>query len=660
MMVTPQLAESVDGVEDSRRRQLIEVTIDSLAEVGFVGTTLAQVAARASVSPGLVAHYFGDKDNLLAETFRSLARRTARQIRVHLRRVATPRGKIQAVIDANLAPEEFDQRTGSAWLAFWGQVPHVPTLRRVQSSYQRRSLSLLRAALRRLVPDQDARMLAGMIAAMIDGVWLRAALSGWREADSESARAMLTAFVEGRLAGAGMAAREPAAPGNAVTRFAALDPASGETLGSFDVAGPAEVNDAVRTALRGQVRWAAMTGVERARVLRQAATLLRARNRELAELETRDTGRPIRDTAVVDVACGADCFEHFAGVAQTSSGEHVDFGAAAFAYTRREPLGVVAAIGAWNSPLQTACRTTAAALACGNAMVFKPAEQTPCTAVKLKEILLQAGVPPGVFQVMQGFAETGRLLTSHPDIRTVSLNGGGKSPLIVFDDVHLDQAVAGALFLSFRRSGQGFANGVRLFVHRAVKAEFLARLVVRVAALRIGDPLHPDTEVGALISEAHLQRVLGYIAKGREEGAHLLIGGERVCRDGLDRGCFLAPAVFDDCRDDMQIVREKVFGPFMSVLEFTHEDEVIERANAAEFAPAAGVFSNDLSRARRVVERLHAGACWINPRNVTSIELPFACVTMPGPERDNWRAALGHYSQLKRVYVAMSNVEAIN
>src|SRR5271156_658108 len=203
--------------EESRRSQLIEVTIDSLAEVGFVGTTLAQIAGRAGVSPGLVAHYFGDKDGLLDEAFRSLARRVGDQVRGRLRTIATPRARIQAIIDANLAPEEFDRRTGTAWLAFWGQVLQVPSLRRVQSVYQRRTLTNLKSSLRRLVPTEQAESLAAMIAAMIDGVWLRAALSGWREADSATARGLLTEFVERRLQEARIELAQSAAEASART-----------------------------------------------------------------------------------------------------------------------------------------------------------------------------------------------------------------------------------------------------------------------------------------------------------------------------------------------------------------------------------------------------------------------------------------------------------
>jgi betaine-aldehyde dehydrogenase len=674
-------------IEDTRRRQLVEVTIDSLAELGYVGTTLAQIAARAGVSPGLVAHYFGDKDGLLDAAFRALARRVGNQVRARLRQVSTPRGRIQAVIDANLAPEEFEQRTGTAWLAFWGQVLQVKSLERVQSVYQRRTLSNLRSALKKLVPPDEAQRLASMIAAMIDGVWLRAALSGWREADSESARALLTAFVDGRLSPAapaaddtGVAARVRSSPA-AGERFASINPATGEVLGYVTAAGAAQINAAVRAAQKAQAGWGAMTGTERARVLRRAADILRSRNQELAELETRDTGKPIQETRVVDVASGADCFEYFAGLAQSLSGEHIDLGIQAFGYTRREPLGVVAGIGAWNYPLQIACWKAAPALACGNAMIFKPAELTPFTAVKLQEILLEAGVPPGVFQVVQGFADTGRLLTRHPDIRKVSLTGevgtgkavmsdaaqtlknvtlelGGKSPLIVFGDAKLDNAVAGALLANFYSSGQVCSNGTRVFVHRSIKAAFIERLVKRVGAMRIGDPMNPETQVGALVSEQHMHKVLYYIDRGRAEGARVLTGGMRVTTGDLAKGYFVAPTVFDDCRDDMTIVREEIFGPVMSVLEFEGEQEVIERANATEFGLAAGVFTNDLTRAHRVIARLQAGTCWINQYNVTPIELPFGGVKLSGLGRENGRAAIEHYTQLKSVYVAMGDVEA--
>jgi betaine-aldehyde dehydrogenase len=678
-------------LEDARRAQLIEVTIDSLAEVGYVGTTLAEIARRADVSPGLVAHYFGDKDGLLEGAFRKLARVVAMLLRKRLAQARTPRARVQAVIDANLGPENFDRRIGTAWLAFWGQVLHVEGLKRVQTAYQRRMLSNLRSDLRRIIPSEAARSLASMIAAMIDGVWLRAALSEWREADSESARALLVAFVDGRLR---ELARPPSAEGGQVApgrvsggapdtadSIHVINPATGEELAVLAVDGPAQVDAAVERARVAQKDWRTLTGAERGRVLQRAARLLRERNDELAELETRNTGKPIQETRAVDVLSGAECVEYYAGLAAGLAGEYLDLGPKAFGYTRREPLGVVAGIGAWNYPLQIACWKSAPALACGNAMIFKPAELTPLTARKLGEIYREAGLPEGVFQVVQGYAQTGQALTRHPGIRKISLTGevstgkavmadaaaslkqvtlelGGKSPLIVFDDAHLDNAVSGALLGNFYSAGEVCSNGTRVFVHRKVHGEFIERLRARTAAMRVGDPLDPATQVGALISAEHLQKVLGLIARGRAQGARVVIGGGRVTAGELARGCFVAPTVFDACHDEMDIVRQEIFGPVMAVLEFEHEEEVIARANATEFGLAAGVFTNDLTRAHRVIAQLEAGTCWINHYNVTPVELPFGGVKLSGLGRENGRAALEHYTQLKSVYVAMADIDS--
>ncbi len=677
-----------DEGEEARRVQLVEVTIDSLAEVGYVGTTLAEIAGRAGVSPGLVAHYFDDKDGLLEAAFRTLARTLAARMRARLALARTPRGRVQAVIDINLAPEEFDKRTGTAWLAFWGQVLHVQGLKRVQTAYQRRMLSNLRNDLRRLIPGEHARGLAAMIAAMIDGVWLRAALSEWQEADSESARALLTAFVEGRLKELSQAATPrvtgesaPRALSAGDGRLRVINPANGTVLAELSADGAAQIDAAVLKAQAAQKKWAALSGAERGRVLQRAAHLLRERNEELAVLETRNTGKPIQETRAVDVLSGAECLEYYAGLAAGLAGEHIDLGPRAFGYTRREPLGVVAGIGAWNYPLQIACWKSAPALACGNAMIFKPAELTPLTALKLQEVFAAAGLPEGVFQVVQGRAETGRLLTRHPDIRKISLTGevgtgkavmadaaaslkqvtlelGGKSPLIVFEDAKLDNAVAGALLGNFYSAGEVCSNGTRVFVHQSVHAAFVERLRTRAAAMRVGDPMDPATQVGALISVEHMEKVLGFIARGRAQGARLLTGGARVTSGDLANGCFVAPTVFDGCHDDMDIVRQEIFGPVMSVLEFADEDEVIARANATEFGLAAGVFTNDLTRAHRVIAQLQAGTCWINHYNITPVELPFGGVKMSGLGRENGRAAIEHYTQLKSVYVAMGDVDA--
>nr|WP_035714660.1 betaine-aldehyde dehydrogenase [Azorhizobium doebereinerae] len=461
--------------------------------------------------------------------------------------------------------------------------------------------------------------------------------------------------------------------------FATRNPATGELLAEIEIAGPAEVDRAVAAAQAGQKTWAAMTGAERGRILRRAADLLRARNDELARLETLDTGKPIQETSVVDVLSGADCLDYFAGLAPTLTGEHVDLGPEAFGYTRREPLGVVAGIGAWNYPLQIACWKAAPALACGNAMIFKPAELTPLTAVKLAEIFTEAGLPDGVFNVVQGFAETGRLLTRHPGIAKVSLTGeagtgrkvmadaaatlkhvtlelGGKSPLIVFEDADITDAVSAAMLGNFYSGGEICSNGTRVFVHAGIHEAFLAQLAERTAKMIVGDPLDPTTHVGALISEPHMRKVLGYIEAAKAAGARLVAGGHRVETGVLKRGWFVAPTVFADCTDDMPNVREEIFGPVMSVLGFEDEDEVIARANDTAFGLAAGVFTTNLARAHRVIARLEAGTCWINQYNITPIELPFGGFKQSGLGRENGRAAIEHYTQIKSVYVNLGPV----
>lgn len=690
--------------EDVRRRQLIDATIESLAEIGFNASTLAQIARRAGVSPGLVAHYFGDKDGLLEATLRFLSLRLYRATALRLREARGPRARVQALIDANLAPEEFDQRTSSVWLAFWGQVLHSERLRRVQRVYQARMLANLRHDLRGIVAPGEVARLAITIAAVIDGLWLRSSLSAAGETDSVSARQIAALFVDAQIAAAWSGGERPAASlnGHLVmtprppllanhiggryhatggATFETRNPATGDVLAEIEIAGEAEVEAAIAAARTGQKRWAAMTGAERGRILKRAADLLRARNDELARLETLDTGKPIQETLVVDVASGADCIEYYAGLAAGLSGEHVDLGPSAFGYTRREPLGIVAGIGAWNYPLQIACWKSAPALACGNAMLFKPAELTPLTALKLAEIYAEAGVLEGVFNVVQGFAETGRLLTRHPAIAKVSLTGevgtgrkvmadaagalkyvtlelGGKSPLIVFDDADIDDAVSGALLANFYSAGEVCSNGTRVFVHESVRPAFIEKLVARVEKMVVGDPLDPATQVGALISPDHMEKVLGYIAKGRAEGAKLLAGGARVTANGLSMGAFIAPTVFDGCTDGMSIVREEIFGPVMAVLSFTDEDEVIARANDTEFGLAAGVFTRDLARGHRVIAQLHAGTCWINHYNITPIELPFGGVKQSGLGRENGKAAIEHYTQLKSVYVNLGHVEA--
>jgi betaine-aldehyde dehydrogenase len=457
-----------------------------------------------------------------------------------------------------------------------------------------------------------------------------------------------------------------------------VNPATGERIGGIELAGLAEVEQAVAAAERGFAQWSAMTGAERGRILNRAAAILRARVRGLARQEVIDTGKPIQEAEAVDIPSAADCVEFFAGLAATLHGAHHEL-RNAFVYTRREPLGICAGIGAWNYPLQIACWKSAPALACGNAMIFKPAELTPTTAGALAEIYRDAGVPDGVFNVLQGDARTGQLLTRDPKISKVSLTGecatgrrvmadaattlkrvtmelGGKSPLIVFDDADLEQAVAGAMMANFFTQGEVCTNGTRVFVQEAVHDAFVARLLTRVARLKLGDPLDPSTQVGALISREHLERVIGFVERGLAAGARLACGGRRPADPQLARGCFVEPAVFVECTDAMEIVREEIFGPVMSVLRFADEDEVVQRANATPYGLAAGVFTRDLARGHRVIARIDAGVCWINNYNVTPVEVPFGGFKQSGIGHENGHAAVEHYTRVKSVYVELGQV----
>ncbi len=464
------------------------------------------------------------------------------------------------------------------------------------------------------------------------------------------------------------------------TPFDSLYPATGEVIAQIKAADNEVLEAAIRAARDGQKIWAATPPSERGRVLRKAADILRERNHDLSVLETLDTGKPLQETLVADAASGADCLEYFGGLAATLTGEHIDLGGS-FAYTKREPLGICFGIGAWNYPIQIACWKAAPALVCGNAMIFKPSEVTPLSALKLAEILSEAGLPDGVFNVVQGFGDVGASLVAHPDIAKVSLTGsvptgakvaalagehlkkttlelGGKSPLLVFGDADVENAVSAAINANFYSTGQICSNGTRVFVHRAIKEQFLARLAERTAGAVLGDPMDEATSIGPLVSRLQLDKVLSYIRIGQEEGARLVCGGGVPTVGSFPNGFFVEPTVFADVKDDMRIAREEIFGPVLSVLDFDDEDDVVARANDTEFGLAAGVFTKDIQRAHRVIDRLQAGTCWINTYNLTPIEMPFGGYKKSGMGRENGHAAIEYYSQIKSVYVEMGGVEA--
>ncbi len=453
-------------------------------------------------------------------------------------------------------------------------------------------------------------------------------------------------------------------------------PATGELIATVYSATPAIIDLALASATRAQKEWASWTATDRGRVLRRAADIMRDRNHDLSVLETYDTGKPYQETSVADATSGADALEYFGGLAASITGEHIQLGED-FVYTRREPLGVCVGIGAWNYPTQIASWKAAPALACGNAMVFKPSETTPLCALKVAEILIEAGAPAGVYNVVQGYGAVGASLVTDPRVAKVSLTGsvptgrkvyaaaaagirnvtmelGGKSPIVIFDDADLENAVSGAILGNFYSSGQVCSNGTRVFVQKGIKDTFLARMVERLKGVKMGDPQDPDVNFGPMVSERQRDIVADYIKKGIAEGARLVAGGSVVKGDGY----FIEPTVFADVTDDMAIAREEIFGPVLSVLDFDTEEEALARANDTEYGLAAGVFTADLTRAHRMVAGFEAGTCYINTYNLAPVEAPFGGSKQSGVGRENSKAAIEHYSQIKGVYVAMGDVEA--
>ena len=460
-------------------------------------------------------------------------------------------------------------------------------------------------------------------------------------------------------------------------RIPVIFPATGEEIAEVHGATPDVVAAALAAADAAKADWAARSPGERGRVLRRAADMIRDRNEDLSRLETLDTGKPIQETRVADATSGADSLEYFGGLAASLTGEHIPLPGGDWAYTMRVPLGVCVGIGAWNYPTQIACWKAAPALACGNTMMFKPSEVTPLCALKLAEIFIEAGLPPGVFNVIQGAGDVGAALVGDARVAKVSVTGsaatgrkvyaaaaaqmkhatmelGGKSPLIVFDDADLEDAVSGAINANFYSSGQVCSNGTRVFVQAGMKEAFLDRLAERVSKAVIGDPRDEATSFGPMISEVQLKIVMDYIDLGVREGARLVYGGRRLNRPG----CYIEPTIFADVTDDMTIAREEIFGPVLSVLDFQTEEEVIARANATDLGLSGAVFTRDLTRAHRVIGRIEAGTCWINQYNLTPVEMPFGGMKGSGIGRENGRAAIEAYSQLKSVYVGMSPVEA--
>ncbi|MBE29123.1 betaine-aldehyde dehydrogenase [bacterium] len=463
--------------------------------------------------------------------------------------------------------------------------------------------------------------------------------------------------------------------------FNSINPANGEVIASVDQANESDVEKAILSAEKGFSIWSQMTAFERSRILLKAVKILRERNDELAELEVLDCGKPLQEANCVDIHTGADVIEYYAGLVPAMQGSQQDLDADTFFISKREPLGVCVGIGAWNYPIQIACWKSAACLAAGNSMVFKPSEETPLSVLKLAEIYTEAGMPPGVFNVVLGDYRVGQYLTRHPRVAKISFTGesstgkkvmsdaastlkevtlelGGKSPLIVFNDANLENAVSGSLLANFYTQGEICTNGTRVFVQSGVYNKFLELACERTKKIIIGNPLELETQMGALISQEHLDKVLSYIDKAKKSDARLMIGGNRFISDETKGGFFVEPTIFADCSDRDLHVIDEIFGPVMSVLPFNDESEVIRRANDTKFGLAAGVFTQDISRAHRVINQLHAGICWINSWGDSPAEMPVGGYKESGIGRENGPETLKSYTQLKSIFVRLDDVDS--
>ena len=462
--------------------------------------------------------------------------------------------------------------------------------------------------------------------------------------------------------------------------FEDLEPKSGKVLAKIPESGEEEVNRAVEAAKAAFITWSQKTGLERGRILTRAAEIIRDNLEDISRAETQDNGKPIWESRM-DLSGVADSWEYFGGLASSISGQHIKLAGGSWAYVSREPLGVVGGIGAWNYPTQTCSWKAAPALAAGNTFIYKPSEFTPLTAVILGEILKDAGLPAGVFNVIQGVGGTGAAMTKHKGfdkysftgsvatgtrimqaaadgIRNITLELGGKSPLIIFDDANIKNAVKGAMMANFFSQGQVCSNGTRIFVQKGIYNEFLNQFIKQARNMKIGDPMHEDTTVGATISPQQAKIVLNYIDIAKKEGGKIECGGERVMLEGeCSGGYYLSPCIVTNLTDEKTIMKEEIFGAVASVVSFDSEEEAVTRANDTIFGLAGGVFTNDLARAHRVVGAIKAGSCYINTFNLAPAEVPFGGFKQSGIGRENGTVALEHYTQMKTVIVEMNDVD---
>ena len=457
-----------------------------------------------------------------------------------------------------------------------------------------------------------------------------------------------------------------------------VNPATEEELAPVASATAADVDRAVRSAREAfeSSAWRGTSARQRGAMLWRLGDLIEQHKDELARLETLNNGKPLFESHI-DIRLTVATFRYYAGWADKVHGETIPIDGNMLNFTLREPLGVIGAIVPWNFPMSLAAWKIAPAIACGNAIVLKPAEQTPYTALRMAELALEAGIPAGIFNCIPGLGEeAGAALARHPGVdkiaftgstevgrivmreaaatlKKVSLELGGKSPNIVFADADLDAAARGALTGIFYGKGEVCAAGSRLLVESSVREPLMAKIMERAQKMVPGDPLHPKTRLGALVSKEHMERVLGYIEHGRKEGATLRTGGERVPVNG--KGYFVSPTIFDDVQSEMRIAKEEIFGPVLAVMPFEGGEEgAATMANATIYGLAAGIWTRDIKKALRAAKAVQAGTIWINTYNMYDAASPFGGFKQSGFGRDLGMHALEGYTQVKSVWVDLS------